>query len=50
MKKKMRKEREMERERDREWERDQARGRQKKLFGESYGNADDSCLSALDGF
>ncbi|TKY85402.1 hypothetical protein EX895_005564 [Sporisorium graminicola] len=50
MKKKMRKERELERERDREWERDQARGRQKKLFGESFGDADTSCLSALDGF
>lgn len=50
MKKKMHKERELERERDREWERDQARGRQKKLFGESFGDADISCLSALDGF
>ncbi len=50
MKKKIRKERELERERDREWERDQARGRQKKLFGESFGDADTSCLSALDGF
>lgn len=50
MKKKIRKERELERERDREWERDQARGRQKKLFGESFGDADNSCLSALDGF
>ncbi|SPO26516.1 uncharacterized protein UTRI_04105 [Ustilago trichophora] len=50
IKKKIRKERELERERDREWERDQARGRQKKLFGESFGDADTSCLSALDGF
>ncbi|KAJ9477801.1 Ankyrin repeat containing protein [Pseudozyma hubeiensis] len=50
LKKKVRKERELERERDREWERDQARGRQKKLFGESFGDADTSCLSALDGF
>ncbi|GAC99246.1 ankyrin repeat containing protein [Pseudozyma hubeiensis SY62] len=50
LKKKVRKEREMERERDREWERDQARGRQMKLFGESFGDADTSCLSALDGF
>ncbi|SNX84913.1 uncharacterized protein MEPE_03622 [Melanopsichium pennsylvanicum] len=50
MKKKFRKERELERERDREWERDQARGRQKKLFGETFGDADNSCLSALDGF
>ncbi|CDR88538.1 uncharacterized protein SPSC_04365 [Sporisorium scitamineum] len=50
IKKKIRKERELERQRDREWERDQARGRQKKLFGESFGDADTSCLSALDGF
>ena len=50
IKRKMRKERELERERDREWERNQARGRQKKLFGESFGDADTSCLSALDGF
>lgn len=50
LKKKIRKERELERERDREWERDQARGRQKKLFGESFGDADTSFLSALDGF
>ncbi len=50
LKKKMRRERELERERDREWERDQAKGRQKKLFGESFGDADNSCLSALDGF
>lgn len=50
LKKKIRRERELERERDREWERDQAKGRQKKLFGESFGDADTSCLSALDGF
>lgn len=50
IKKKIRKERELERERDREWERDQARGRQKKLFGETFNDADNSCLSALDGF
>lgn len=50
LKKKLRRERELERERDREWERDQAKGRQKKLFGESFGDADNSCLSALDGF
>ncbi|PWZ00241.1 hypothetical protein BCV70DRAFT_107317 [Testicularia cyperi] len=47
LKKKVRRERELERERDREWEQDQARGRQKKLFGESFGDVDGSCL---DGF
>ncbi|EPQ26836.1 uncharacterized protein PFL1_05471 [Pseudozyma flocculosa PF-1] len=50
LRKRLRKEREVERERDREWERDQARGRQRRLFGDSFEGGEGSCLSALDGF
>ncbi|KAN0065227.1 hypothetical protein ACQY0O_001724 [Thecaphora frezii] len=50
LRKKLRKEREIERERDREWERDQARGRQRRLFGDSFDAGEGACLSALGGF